>query len=276
MTTGQALDGDYGRVWDAIHQLQDDWRKTGDLVLEHDEQIALLRTYTHQSAPAPTPAPIPPLDARLVAVVPFHQGTGGMWTVRDGGAYDGYQLFQLAPSHPRHATLSYRSEMHNNDHVDSFPRRRAYGLTYVIPKDWHLGQTPDPDFWDDRIIFQIHENNGSPVLSLHLNETDNTVSIRRKRDASENAGKWQHYARVPVEFDKPVRFKLLVDYATAGGGFYATWDGAGAGEWLSARGLLTTGGSRPYSKWGIYGQPTQLYAGDLKIADGHDALKLVG
>ena len=274
MTTGQRLDDDIESLRTRTTGLDVEWSRLVTRVEATERRLTALET------PAPTPAPIPALDARLVAVSPFHQGTGKLRLPWPLGDWPTLHQFVLEPSSPRHATLSYRSEMHNNDHVDSFPRRRAYGLTYVIPKDWHLGQTPDPDFWDDRIIFQIHENNGSPVLSLHLNETDNTVSIRRKRDASENLGRWEYFERMPVEFDKPARFRLLIDYGDSGHGtnpgFSAKWGSDEIAYWHNARGLLTTGGSRPYSKWGIYGQPTQLYAGDLKIADGPDALKLVG
>lgn len=159
----------------------------------------------------------------------------------------------------------YRAEFHGGDHIESEDAfERWFGLAYYFAGDWDQGRNST---WDDRIIFQLHENNGSPVFSQHINS--NGLWWRRKSRSGES-GKFQTLARAqrpPGWAD--IVFRMVIARDDRG-----RFEGWLNGERLfEDRGPTLIEGRRPYTKWGVYGQPTKLLVGEVRRADGPERFK---
>jgi len=131
----------------------------------------------------------------------------------------------------------------------------TYAIAIFIPDDWNQGNNST---WNDRIIFQFTDQ-GSPMFSLHMRDQ----FVLRRKDPD---GRFSYHASVNIVADRWYNFTFHVKWTRNGDGFFKTYlDGNFVNEY---RGRTLAVRSTTYAKWGIYGQPTKLYYGEVRWAKG--------
>lgn len=214
----------------------------------------------------PEPAPVDPkvYDAKLISFTPTVQMSSGASIT----TVNGRRQFMLPASSPRmpsppNGPGGFRCEWHHQDHAEEGVTRAA-AFELLIPADYDLGTNSG---FNDRIIFQVHENDGSPVFSLHIDEQDRSVWFRHKKAD----GSFEYGVELAFTPGTPLPIAFAVRYSRDGTGFFEGWSGrTRIARWDGA--TLNPNGRAPYMKHGIYGQPTKVLFGDMRIAEGPDAL----
>lgn len=172
----------------------------------------------------------------------------------------------LRANAPSQGELRYRSEWQSPVYA-SQGEEYWYGVSLFIPDDWDQGN--NPKMFDDRIIFQFHEGDGEPVFSLHLRASDNRIVLRRKVEAGTFTYPWSTEIKTERWYD----FAFGVRWSKGDDGYLELYE---AGEQRARySGPTIVDGSRIYTKWGIYGQPTRVLFDEVRIARGLQALALV-
>jgi hypothetical protein len=180
------------------------------------------------------------------------------------GARAGFAL--LKPGDPRWHAGGFRAEWQAKDHTSGPGAERWHGISFYFPEDYNQGSNPST--WDDRIIFQFVDE-GSPMLSLHIDAARQQLWVRRKAaDGSfHSLGRWSFETErwYDIVFhsvwqkDASGRFEVFVD---------GTQRVSYTGPTLAVR-------DTTYSKWGIYGQPTHVIFDEVRIAEGSNLMGLV-
>ena len=178
----------------------------------------------------------------------------------------------LKPGDPRWHAGGYRAEYHGDDHTAGPGTERWYGISYYFPSDYDQGDNPST--WDDRIIFQFADE-GSPMLSLHLDADRQQLWARKKFDGRESIGdpRFEELGRWNFETERWYDIVLHVVWTHDSDGLFEIYvDGK---KMVSFTGGTLAVRDWVYSKWGIYGQPTHLILDEVRIAEGPNQLEAV-
>lgn len=169
----------------------------------------------------------------------------------------------LLPDDPQYRDeLGYRSEWQSGIYADD-GHEYSYGASYYLPSDWNQGSNSDT--FDDRIIYQFHEGNGSPTFSLHLHE-DGEFWVRHRDEDGDFTKLWSQSFDTNTWYD----FAFRVRWSSSDDGFFQIYLNGRLVRQYSGQTLNHS--SRIYTKWGIYGQPTKLVVDEVAIIEGANGL----
>lgn len=190
----------------------------------------------------------------------------------------------LKPGDPQwKETKGFRAEWHG---IDTVPLgvERWHGLNLYLPEDWHQGVNDKTS--DRRIVFQFHTSGGpgwSPIYGLLItgDESNPSWALYRKEQYTtqrdtigyRNEILWEQ----PANEEDWINFAIHVMWTTDDSGFIELYRDRTLV--YSERDIRTMNDEAakqgPYSKWGIYGQPTRLLFDEVRIAEGPDQLDAV-
>lgn len=234
---------------------------------------ARLKVLEGDFEPQPEPEPAPTLNAKLVTFDSITQMSSGASIVDN--------VFTLPASAPRmpappNGPGGFRVERQLRDNVDMNTRSglvRAYSVDITLDEDWDQGDNGAfisagaPE--GDRIVVQVHEGDGSPVFSGHIDEVNQKFYIRHKK-----ADQSFEYGSRESLFIGTRNLTLVIRYSRGSDGYFIAYlAGKEIARWSGP--TVNPGGGAPYFKYGVYGQPTKIKLDNLHIAEGPDAYDLI-
>lgn len=159
--------------------------------------------------------------------------------------------------------LGYRAEWQSPFYADE-GNEYAYAASYYLPEDWYQGTNPNT--FNDRIIFQLHEGHGSPTFSLHIHAGDERFFVRHKLAERRFETLWSGDFETEEWYD----FAFRARWSHSSDGFFQVYlNGQLVHQYT---GQTLNDSDRLYTKWGIYGQPTKLLVDEVSIVEGPDGL----
>jgi len=161
---------------------------------------------------------------------------------------------------------------------------RWHGISYYLPADWHQGEGGPS--WNARIVYQFHTSGGpgwSPIYGILVrgDQSNPSWAFYRKDRYTRSDGGYGYKNTVlweqPAVVGEWIDFVVHAEWSTDNSGYIQFYRNRALV--YSASGIRTMTSSNanmgPYSKWGIYGQPTRILFDEMRIAEGPDQLEAV-
>jgi hypothetical protein len=184
----------------------------------------------------------------------------------------GVALLQLGDERNREG---YRSEWHSRFGAQ-LGVEYWHGISYYLPADWNQGENPDT--FDLRIVFQFHTSDNvgwSPIYGFLVVDGESGPYwsfYRKESERGPDVDLWTEDAKLETWVD----FAINVKWTTEPDGFIRVYRNQQLVYEESGIATMQPGStSGPYSKWGIYGQPTRILFDEARIAEGSDRLAAV-
>ncbi len=174
-----------------------------------------------------------------------------------------------------------RAEYHGVDWVD-LNIERWHGISFLAPEDWHQGDRVGGG--KRRIVYQFHKSGGpgwSPLYGVEIRSHDTPVPmwrLYRKDRYAKNNDSWGYKNtklwEEPLVVDEFIDFVVHVKWTVDNSGYFEFY--RNKEKVWEDHNIMTMNDAAavdgPYSKWGIYGQPTRIIFDEIRIAEGSDRL----